>query len=411
MGISEQSIYGPGWEPVACGLTPPEVAARCRALGGLAFLDSAMAREGERALSVVAAAPTLIENSHIACGLDARGQAGPGIAIATMEYEGAVRMRWYRQAAVYEHDTRRWWHLGGLLKHLPATPPAGTYDRIEFQPEMSREHYCELVQRALDYIAAGDIYQVNLARRFSAAFQGDAWAFYMSLRACSPKPFAAFIEDTDQKILSASPELFLDIRGQDIVTRPIKGTRPRRAAPEQDAQSARELQGSEKEAAELLMITDLERNDLGRICATGSVSVPELVRLETYEQVFHLVSTVKGTLRDDVSLAQVMDACFPGGSITGAPKIRAMQIIRELEPVPRGIYTGSIGCLGLGTRMVFNIAIRTATVAHGRIQFHAGAGIVADSVPENEYVETLQKAAGLMQAGAAGSHPLSGAQA
>jgi para-aminobenzoate synthetase component 1 len=255
------------------------------------------------------------------------------------------------------------------------------------------------VARAQRYIWAGDIYQVNLAQRLDLPWERDGWAFYERLSAVSPAPFSAFLAGEDFSVVSSSPELFLRLSGNHMLTRPIKGTRPRSDDPTRDAQLTYELQRSEKEMAELVMITDLLRNDLGRVCEYGSVQVPELVRLERYRHVQHLVSTVEGRLRAGLTHLDALAACFPGGSITGAPKIRAMQIIDELEPIERGPYTGCLGYLGFNRESQLSIAIRTAVVCDGRAWYHAGAGIVADSVPEAEYEETLAKARGFLLAG------------
>ena len=255
-----------------------------------------------------------------------------------------------------------------------------------------------MVRRAQEYIAAGDIYQVNLAHRFTAPWRGDAFSFYEALRHYSPAPHAAYLALGGRALLSSSPEHFLKMSGRAIRTRPIKGTRPRCATPDADTLSAYELCTSPKEAAELVMITDLERNDLGRVCEFGSVAVRELLKLESFEQVFHLVSTVEGQLRAEVDHVAALRACFPGGSITGAPKKRAREIIAELEPAPRGLYTGALGWFGFNGESQFNIAIRTVVVESDRAHFHVGAGIVADSVPEQEWQETLDKAAGILLA-------------
>jgi aminodeoxychorismate synthase component I len=263
---------------------------------------------------------------------------------------------------------------------------------------MRREQFCQTVARAQDYIAAGDIYQVNLSYRFAAPWHGAPAALYGALRECSPAPHAAWIETRQRSVLSASPECFLDLSGRRIRTRPIKGTRPRRAETDADERSAFELLTSQKEIAELVMITDLERNDLGQVCDYGSVTVRELLKLERFQQVFHLVSTVEGRLRPEVDHVTALRACFPGGSITGAPKKRAREIIAELEPEPRGLYTGAIGYFGYNGESQFSIAIRTVVIEHGVAHFHVGAGIVADSVPEREWQETLDKAAGILSA-------------
>ncbi len=263
---------------------------------------------------------------------------------------------------------------------------------------LSRSDFLARVTQAQDYIRAGDIYQVNLSHRLAAPCPVSGWEFFQQLATVSPAPFSAYLDCGEFQIASSSPELFLRLSGPHILTRPIKGTRPRSTDPTRDAQLTYELQTSAKEMAELVMITDLLRNDLGRVCEYGSVQVPELVRLERYPQVQHLVSTIEGRLRRDVPHFAAFAACFPGGSITGAPKIRAMEIIDELEPVTRGPYTGSLGYLGFNRESQLAIAIRTAVCRNGTAWFHVGAGIVADSVPAAEYDETLAKAAGFLAA-------------
>lgn len=274
---------------------------------------------------------------------------------------------------------------------------------LDFQPHLTKAKFCEMVQRARDYIAAGDIYQVNLAQKFSAAWRGDPVRFYESLRHFSPAPFAAYVAQSDRTILSSSPESFLRISGRQISTRPIKGTRPRFRDHAADEKSAFDLITSPKEIAELIMITDLERSDLGQVCEIGSVTTGEMLRLEQHEHVFHLTSTISGTLREDVDQVSALAACFPGGSITGAPKKRAREIIAELEPDPRGLYTGAIGYFGFNGESQFNIAIRTVLLENSTAHFHVGAGIVADSSPEAEYQETLDKAAGIFLAAVGGT--------
>jgi para-aminobenzoate synthetase component 1 len=263
---------------------------------------------------------------------------------------------------------------------------------------LSRAEFVAVVGRAQNYIRSGDIYQVNLSHRFTAQCGFSGWEFFEKLSAVSPAPFSAFLDCGDFQIASSSPEQFLRMSGSHVVTRPIKGTRPRAADPTRDAQLAYELQTSAKELAELVMITDLLRNDLGKVCEYGSVQVPELAKLEKFAQVQHLVSTIEGRLRKDVTHFAAFASCFPGGSITGAPKFRAMEIIDELEPVSRGAYCGAIGYLGFNRESQLNIAIRTAVCAAGKIHFNVGAGIVADSDPAAEYEETLAKAAGFLAA-------------
>jgi para-aminobenzoate synthetase component 1 len=263
---------------------------------------------------------------------------------------------------------------------------------------LSRNEFIACVRRAQEYIRAGDIYQVNLSQRLAASGVISGWDLYKRQARVSPSPFSAFIDCGGFQIASSSPELFLRLSGGHVLTRPIKGTRPRSADPARDAQLTRELQTSAKEMAELVMITDLLRNDLGKVCEFGSVQVPELARLERYAQVQHLVSTVEGRLRPEVTHCSAFASCFPGGSITGAPKCRAMEIIDELEPVTRGPYTGALGYLGFNRESQLSIIIRAAICARHTAYFQVGAGIVADSDPAAEYEETLAKARGFFDA-------------
>jgi anthranilate/para-aminobenzoate synthase component I len=252
------------------------------------------------------------------------------------------------------------------------------------------------VRRILDYLQAGDAYQVNLSRRLRARFEaGDPLALAAALRARAPAPHAAFIADADGRgaLIGNSPERFLSLDPDGVIeTRPIKGTRPRGGSPAADRAAVAELLASPKDRAEHVMIVDLERNDLGRICRTGSVEVVSLAQAVALPTVHHLVSTVRGVLRPDVGLATLLRATFPGGSITGAPKRRAMQIIDELEPSARGAYTGATGWLGAAGDLDLAIAIRTAVVRDGALALSVGAGIVADSTPEGELAETEVKA-------------------
>jgi para-aminobenzoate synthetase component 1 len=262
----------------------------------------------------------------------------------------------------------------------------------------SRADFITAVEQALRYIRAGDIYQVNLSQRLTTPCVLSGWELFQKLSAVSPAPFSAFFDCGAFQLASSSPELFLRLSGSHIQTKPIKGTRPRDPDPTRDAQLAYELQTSAKELAELIMITDLLRNDLGKVCEFGSVQTPELARLERFAQVQHLVSTVEGTLRRDITHFAALASCFPGGSVTGAPKFRAMEIIDELEPIARGPYCGCHGYLGFNRESQLSITIRTVVCKDGLAHFNVGAGIVADSHPEAEYEETLAKAAGFMAA-------------
>jgi para-aminobenzoate synthetase component 1 len=275
---------------------------------------------------------------------------------------------------------------------------------IGIRANLSRAEFVAAVERAQQYIRAGDIYQVNLSQRLSVPVSCSGWELFERLAAVSPAPFAAYLSADGSEgcgpfeIASSSPEQFLRLSGAQVVTRPIKGTRPRHAETTRDAQLAYELQTSPKELAELVMITDLLRNDLGKICEYGSVQTPALARLEKFAQVQHLVSTVEGRLRGEMTHLGALASCFPGGSITGAPKFRAMEIIDELEPLARGPYCGAIGYLGFNRESQLSITIRTAIILAGTAHFAVGAGIVADSVPEAEYQETIDKARGFYQA-------------
>jgi para-aminobenzoate synthetase component 1 len=316
-------------------------------------------------------------------------------AVGYITYEGAFRFGWFPRISVLaENGPSPFWNRRRMHEEEKARPgPAGAWSSNQTRAEFESR-----VARAQEYIAAGDIYQVNLAQRFSTAFAGNPYRLFEHLLARSPAPGAAFLDFGDIRILSASPEMFLRLRGRHIVTRPIKGTRPRSRDPVRDEQLAFELLTDPKELAELVMITDLERNDLGQICEYGSVAVTRLLQLERFAQVFHLVSTVEGLLRPDIDALVAMRACLPGGSISGAPKRRACEIIAELEPCPRGIYTGVIGYFGDNGDAAFSMAIRTLVLEGEELHFSAGSGITAGSVPAREYDETLHKAAGMQLA-------------
>ncbi len=338
------------------------------------------------------------------------------------------RFAWYDGIVVYDHTQGSYWvtacgveengtcnadlahsRVENLEQFLNSFVPEqlgesqdlenqATYPNSVIIPSVSREHYLVDLKRVIDYIYAGDIYQANLTQRFSMAWQGDVWNLYTQLHKQNPAPFAAFLPYSDFQILSSSPERFIRIQPSGkIETRPIKGTRPRGKSPSDDQKQAVELQSSSKDRAELTMIIDLERNDLGRICEFGTVRVRDLIALEKYPTVWHLASTITGQLLKGLKPSDILQAVFPGGSITGAPKIRAMEIIEEMEPYKRGLYTGSIGYMGFDGAWDFNIVIRTILLKDGKAFVHVGGGIVADSVPESEYYETLDKAKALFR--------------
>jgi para-aminobenzoate synthetase component 1 len=287
------------------------------------------------------------------------------------------------------------------VEHAPSYPvsDADVPGSLDLRSSFTHRGYLDALTRVREYIIAGDIFQANLSQRFEAPLTESPWALYQRLRGINPAPFAAFIEFGDLTVASASPERFLrlDTAGQ-IEARPIKGTRPRGVYPAHDAALGRALQESAKDRAENLMIVDLMRNDLSRVSLPGSVRVPELFALERYATVHHLVSTVTGSLEPGRDAIDLLCATFPGGSITGAPKVRAMEIIAELEPSRRGVYCGSIGYISLTGVMDTSIVIRTYQAVHGQVYFSAGGGIVADSDPEQEYRETFDKARALIRA-------------
>ncbi len=281
--------------------------------------------------------------------------------------------------------------LGELAPSFPVPGPARLVSNF------TADAYRHTVQRAIDYIYAGDIFQVNLAQRLLFPAQGDPLALYLRLRQRNPATFAAWFDLGETQIASASPERFVSLRGRQVETRPIKGTRRRTTRAEADLFAGDELRASDKDRAENIMIVDLLRNDLSRACQPDSVRVTQLCGLETYQFVQHLVSAVTGTLRPECSAIDLLRAAFPGGSITGAPKVRAMEIIAELEPTARGPYCGSIGYLGFDGWMDLSILIRTITASRGWWQLPVGGGIVAQSSPQHEYEETWHKATGLLR--------------
>ena len=269
---------------------------------------------------------------------------------------------------------------------------------IVLKANFSHEGYLEAVATAREYICAGDIFEVNLSQRIEVDLTITPYELYKRLRSINPAPFANYFNFDGVSIVGTSPERFLKVRGDRVETRPIKGTRPRGKTPEEDRALAESLLASVKDRAENIMIVDLERNDIGRVCRYGTVKVTELAILETYPTVFHLTSTVVGQLSEGKNRIDLLKATFPGGSITGAPKVRAMEIIDELEPTRRSVYTGSLGYLSFGGDMDLDIVIRTIIVKDGRAYFQVGGAIVYDSEPESEYIETLDKGKALIQA-------------
>ena len=395
------------------GVEAVEVAKRLRWLGGLVFFDTVgnVPQGAGRAISVVAAAPRAVHRGAVDAEADveflraringgeaAGGDLGfpAGGLCGWVDYEGKFVFGEYAEMLIRDEGSGEWWECGGLSGRL-ADAADGRVTIGEFHEEMGQKKFLSAVGRVKEWIAAGDIYQVNVTQGFRADVVGEGTLFglYEILREVSPAPMAAWLELDGKEILSSSPELFLKISGRAIETRPIKGTRPRFPDVDEDRRAAVELQTSPKEMAELVMITDLLRNDLGQVCEYGSVEVSAMLQLESLAQVHHLVSTVRGTLREGMDAIGALAECFPGGSITGAPKKRAMEIIAELEGGARGVYCGAIGWLGFNGESQFSIAIRTLVRDGSELRYQVGAGIVADSSPEEEYQETLQKAVGI----------------
>ncbi|MCB5189648.1 aminodeoxychorismate synthase component I [Methylobacillus arboreus] len=307
------------------------------------------------------------------------------------------RQTWLVCCAILEERKSKWASLCALFDGDAVQQSDGFIVNTEARSNFDEAGYQRVFERIQRYIHEGDCYQVNLAQRFSANASGDAWQAYQYLRKIGSAPFMAFMNLPGVQVLSDSPERFLQVSGRHVETRPIKGTRPRSVDADEDARQADDLKSSLKDRAENLMIVDLLRNDIGKSCATGSVRADRLFALESYTNVHHLVSTVTGKLSDQHEAVDLLRGAFPGGSITGAPKLRAMEIIEELEPHRRGVYCGAIGYIGFDGNMDTNIAIRTAIYSHGEIRFWAGGGIVADSEADKEYRETWDKASTMLK--------------
>ncbi len=288
------------------------------------------------------------------------------------------------------------------IKNNPPTsaakPPPCNKSAPTLKSNITKSQYVAAVKKAKKYIAEGDIYQANIAQKFEIEYADDPFRLYINLRKINPSPFGGFLNFKGFCIVSSSPERLVKLKNNILETRPIAGTRPRGKNEREDNALSAELLLDAKEKAEHLMLVDLERNDIGRICQYGSVEVTDFMFLEKYSHVSHIVSNIKGTLKQGISVKEIIQATFPGGTITGCPKIRCMEIINELEPSERGPYSGSFGYIGFDRQMDLNIIIRTIIIKNNKAYFHVGAGIVADSIPESEYQETLNKAAAMINA-------------
>ncbi|MEA1872518.1 MAG: aminodeoxychorismate synthase component I [Chloroflexota bacterium] len=315
------------------------------------------------------------------------------VATGFPEMEEEQRLK---RARMRLEEMKNWLYPGYSVIAVSRSPAQN--EEITLKSNFTPEEYLKAVNRVREYIAAGDVFQVNLSQRFQADLEIPPYELYKRLKRVNPAPFASYINFPGVTIVSASPERFLKVQGDLVETRPIKGTRPRGRDPVEDQNLAQELTRSIKDRAENVMIVDLERNDLGRVCHYGTVKVTELAILETFPTVFHLTSTIVGRLHRGKSEIDLLKATFPGGSITGAPKVRAMEIIDELETTKRSVYTGSIGYLSFNGDLDINIVIRTFVIKEGRAYFQVGGGIIYDSDSEAEYMETLDKAKALIQA-------------
>jgi para-aminobenzoate synthetase component 1 len=337
----------------------------------------------------------------------------------------------FQDVFVYDHSTEQLWvivtdekenitqaqlrlsHYMNMWIEAPIQPIS--YGNNYFMEErkqdtfsMDEEKFSKAVHDIHEYISSGDVFQVNIAVRQTRQLKSHPMEVYEQLRLLNPSPYMSYLQFEDFQIVSASPELLVKKRKNEVSTRPIAGTRSRGRTAEEDEQLAEELLSNEKERAEHIMLVDLERNDLGRVCKYGTVEVDELMTIERYSHVMHIVSNVKGQLAEGNEWTDVVDATFPGGTITGAPKVRTMEIIEEIEPVRRGVYTGSIGWIGFDENMELNIAIRSMVVKDGQAHVQAGAGIVIDSHPQYEYKESLKKAEALWRAKELSEYELSG---
>jgi len=316
------------------------------------------------------------------------GETGDSPEATYQDFRNEIDQRWLQARAF----------LTGSPENNNGFSLKDTNQPASFKTNLSPDQYMNCVERAKEYIAEGDIYQANLAQRFEIENCGDTLDLYYRLQKVNPSPFSGFLKFEDLSICSSSPERLVKRDREILETRPIAGTRPRGKTSDEDTRLSAELLLNEKEKAEHLMLVDLERNDMGRICEYGSVTVTDLMFLEHYSHVTHIVSNIRGQLRPGIGLREILRAIFPGGTITGCPKIRCMEIIDELEPTSRGPYSGSFGYIGFRDYLDLNIIIRSIIIRDDKAYFHVGAGIVADSVPEKEFQETLDKAQALFVA-------------
>jgi anthranilate synthase component 1 len=299
---------------------------------------------------------------------------------------------------IYKHSIEKLEKIEEYITRTISLPDFIKTNRLKWKSNIEKDQYKRWVRRSIDYIKAGDIFQVVLSQRFETRYNTDPFNIYRMLRIVNPSPYLYFLDKGDLQLIGSSPEMLVRIEGKIVETCPIAGTRPRGDTIDQDIKLEKELITDEKERAEHIMLVDLGRNDIGKISDPGTVEVPELMKIERYSHVMHIVSTVRGKLKINMDLVKAFYACFPAGTVSGAPKIRAMEIIDELETIKRGVYAGAIGYFDFSGNMDWCIAIRTIIVKGGKAYIQAGAGLVADSIPEKEYQETCNKAAGMKMA-------------
>ena len=394
-------------------MSPIEVANQLSHLAGFAFFDSSgnIPKHYPPALSIIGALPEetiqgnlkdlkalqdILEKNSITT--KAKIDIPLGGLCGWIEYEGDFSFGLYRNFLIFHHGKKEWYEIGNLLS-LMKTPKNAELSLSAWKQEMREEEFLEKVKTIQKYILAGDIYQANLSQKFSCEFVGDSlFPLYQKLRLVSPSPMSAWLQNEEKQILSTSPETFLRFENRKISSRPIKGTRPRGKIEKEDQKFQKELIKSSKENAELLMIVDMQRNDLGKICKNHSVEVKSTAQLETFAQVHHLVGHIEGELQEKINPISAVASCFPAASITGAPKKRACEIIKELETKPRGVYTGILGYFGFNGMSQFNVAIRTLSAEKQKISYDVGSGIVSDSNPYQEYQESMHKGRGIQLA-------------
>lgn len=401
---------------------PFAVVKKCHGRKGLFFLDSSRTGDEGR-YSYIGFAPfktvagrdlNVLRKSWASCRRSAAQEYFTGGAVGYIGYDGNFYFGFYDRVFVFDHARQKVIlhapHRAALkdmeqelfrAPPLPMAPRQYTGPRA-FKSNFTRAGYIAAVKKALKHIYQGDIYQINLSRRetldIPALTDLDAIALYGVLRRRSPSPFAAYFEGADTAILSSSPERFMRVRGKAVEVKPMKGTRPRGRTAREDAALKKDLLTSSKEIAELLMVTDLERNDLGRVCVYGSVKVKAMRTIEAYAQVFQATAAIQGNLRGDKDIFDAIEAAFPSGSVTGCPKIEAMRVIKDIEGINRGLYTGALGYIGFNGAADFSVLIRSIFLKKKSLEFYVGGGIVADSDPAAEYEETCIKAQAMQAA-------------